>query len=167
MQACGDCTVCVCVCVCAAVEGLLGAQQYSSTHSYPRHYIEVRVQPHAPATLPPVLIEGWMGPKARLTIRRSFSPPNLVTITTELSRLLSVSHVGSVQSVNSHTEFQELLLCFLHRPCSWQENITLRITESGWERENWIHLAQNTVYLPAVSASPATGTSTEPRPPAI
>jgi len=75
-----------------------------------------------------------MGPRARLAIRTSFSPHTLVTITTELSRLLSDSHIHSVLGFNSYTELQGVLLCFPHRPCSWQENVTLSITESGWER---------------------------------
>jgi hypothetical protein len=61
-------------CACPCHEGILGKQRYSSTHPYPRRYMEVSGQHHAPAALTPGnypgthSIGGRVGPKAGLDV---------------------------------------------------------------------------------------------------
>jgi hypothetical protein len=64
-------------------EDVLGEWRYSSTHSWPRHYMEVSGQVHGPAALPPGnapgthWIGGWVGPRAILdaVVKRKIPNP--------------------------------------------------------------------------------------------
>jgi hypothetical protein len=69
------------------------------------------------------------------------------------------SHTSAVNwggggGVNWYRQFQKLFLQLPTQTCRRQGNVTRNITETGWERENWTHLGQNTVGLMARS-SPA------------